>query len=452
MPFTPESLLSTLSRWPRPTGILLGFSGGMDSHVLLHALAQLAGRLPAPIRAIHVDHGLQAQSATWSRHCESVCEQLAIPVEVFALQLKPVKGESLEAVAREARYKLLSRELKPDEMLLTAHHQDDQAETLLLQLLRGAGLSGLASMPALTRFAQGQHARPLLDTTRDALKRYATAAGLQWIEDDSNQDLSFDRNYLRHQVVPLLKVRWPAMARTLSRSARHCAEADRLIETLLSPIFDSAYDPATGTVSASVLNGLPSEQRSALLRLWIRRHGFASPGSTVLARLSTEVLDARLDATSLVSWPGAEVRRYRDRLYLMPPLPPFDASQTISWNGESELPLPGSGRLCFQQPEGATPASPESGRYRVVFRRGGEGCRPLGRGIRKQVKQLMQEAAVLPWMRERVPIFMIDGEVAEIAGICRCEPVLQDPLLKQLKITWEAAMPWRQPPQLNNLD
>jgi len=453
MSFSPDHLLNTLSDFSLPTGYLIGFSGGMDSHVLLHAMAALGERLSVPLRAIHVDHGLQAQSAAWAGHCESVCRNLNIPLETFSLQLKPIKGESLEAVAREARYGVLAREIRPGEMLLTAHHQDDQAETLLLQLLRGAGLSGLAAMPELTRFDKGIHARPLLDSTRDELTRYATDVGLQWIEDTSNQDIEFDRNYLRHQVVPLLKARWPAMSRTLSRSAGHCAEADRLIEALLSRELEQIHDPADGTLCVSSLNALPAGQLAPLLRLWIGRRGYALPGSAILERIITEVLGARQDAAPLVSWPGAEVRRYRDRLYLMSPLPSFEPCHSLVWRGESELPLPaGLGTLRFQNNQGVAGVSPEPGRYRICFRQGGETCRPLGRGVSKKIKHLLQEAGVLPWMRERVPLLGIGEEIAEIIGVCRCKPAVQDPIFRDLKITWDCPQPWVQSGQFDKLD
>ncbi|WP_051301999.1 tRNA lysidine(34) synthetase TilS [Sedimenticola selenatireducens] len=453
MSFSPDHLLNTLSKFSLPTGYLIGFSGGMDSHVLLYAMVVLGERLPAPLRAIHVDHGLQSQSTTWAGHCQSVCRKLNIPLETFSLQLKPIKGESLEAVAREARYGVLAREIRPGEMLLTAHHQDDQAETLLLQLLRGAGLSGLAAMPELTRFDKGIHARPLLDSTRNELTRYATDVGLHWIEDASNQDIEFDRNYLRHQVVPLLKARWPAMSRTLSRSAGHCAEADRLIEALLSRELEQIHDPADGTLCVSLLNALPAGQLAALLRLWIGRSGYALPGSAILERIITEVLGSRLDGNPLVSWRGAEIRRYRDRLYLMSPLPSFDPCHSLVWRGESELSLPaGLGTLRFQDNQGVAGVSPEPGRYRIRFRQGGETCRPLGRGINKKIKHLLQEAGVLPWMRERVPLLEVDGEIAEIIGVCRCEPDGQAPIFRHLKITWNCPLPWRRQPPVKKPD
>ncbi|WP_260292903.1 tRNA lysidine(34) synthetase TilS [Sedimenticola hydrogenitrophicus] len=453
MSFNPERLLNMLLTYPQPSGYLLGFSGGLDSHALLHALAALGERLPAPLRAIHVDHGLQSQAVAWSRHCASVCAKLNVPLETFSLQLQPVRGESLEALAREARYGVLARELRTGEMLLTAHHQDDQAETLLLQLLRGAGLSGLAAMPGLTEFSRGWHTRPLLAVSRDELMRYAGGAGLEWIEDTSNRDIGFDRNYLRHAVIPLLKARWPALGSTLSRSARHCAEADGLIETLLSRTLERIHQPVDGTLSVAALNALPAEQQSALLRLWFGQRGVPSPTSAILQRIISEVLGARRDATPQVAWSGAEVRRYRDRLYLMPPLAPFDPSLSLVWRGEPALALPaGLGTLHFRPSVEETGERAGTGRYRIRFRRGGEQCRPLGRGVGKRVKALLQEAGVLPWMRERIPLLEIDGEIAELIGICRCEPAARDPLLSGLEISWDCPLPWRQFPQVDKSD
>ncbi|WP_052761000.1 tRNA lysidine(34) synthetase TilS [Sedimenticola thiotaurini] len=443
MSFSPDHLLNSLRNLSTPSGYLVGFSGGMDSHVLLHALAQLGDRLSAPLRAIHIDHGLQASSSDWHRHCEAVCRDLDIPLVSFSLELKPIKGESLENVARQARYGVLAEQIHRDEMLLTAHHQDDQAETLLLQLLRGAGLSGLAAMPMLSPFDKGMHARPLLDVSRDELLQYATRNHLQWIEDGSNQDTEFDRNYLRHKVIPLLKSRWPATTRTLSRSARHCAEADQLIAGLLSEQLNQIRGQQDGSLSISALNALPTDQQGALLRLWIGQAGFTLPSAAVLKRIISEVLGARPDRNPLVTWSGAEVRRYRDALYLMSPLPAFDSVPSLVWRGESELMLPaGLGRLQFHTGEEGGTGLAASGVCRITFRRGGEICRPLGRGQSKRLKQLLQGAGVFPWMRDRIPLLEIDGEIAEVIGVCRCEPVLRDSLLRRLNITWDCPQPW----------
>ncbi|MCW8921447.1 MAG: tRNA lysidine(34) synthetase TilS [Sedimenticola sp.] len=446
MPFSTKSLRQKLQQFPPPTGYLVGFSGGLDSQVLLHALVALQSQLSQPIRAVHTDHGLQPQSADWAAHCRLICDTYQIPLTDCQLNLKPLKGESLEAVAREARYRAFAQELNPGEMLLTAHHQDDQVETLLLQLLRGAGLSGLAAMPELTGFAQGFHARPLLGYSRADLEAYAREQGLEWIEDGSNLDRSFDRNYLRHEVLPLLMNRWPATAKTVSRSARHCAEADHLLDDLLGEKLEPLIQSHDGSLSIQGLQELPRHYVGPLLRVWIKCRNFRLPDTVTLGRIVNEVLPAPPDSNPLVRWSGAEVRRYRDRLYLSSPLAEFDSGLKIPWKGESTLVLPGGlGRLEFssQTPLSALFLS-NSSHYTIRFRTGGECCRPVGRGLQKRVKHLLQEHCVLPWMRDRIPLLDIDGEIAAVIGICACEPLLQTPGSEQLQIDWQCPLVWQQ--------
>lgn len=446
MSFAPEHLLIELSHYPEPTGYRVAFSGGMDSHVLLDALASIRSSLAAPIRVIHTDHGLQPQSADWTMHCRSICAAYALPLTECQLQVRPVHGASLEAVAREARYRAIAAEMKPGELLLTAHHQDDQAETLLLQLLRGAGLSGLASMPTWSEFAQGHHARPLLNYSRKALEAYANQKGLRWIEDGSNQDTAFDRNYLRHEVMPLLRKRWPTMPKTVSRSARHCAAADRLLDELLAQQLKEIHNPEDGALCIAALRTLPAHHVGPLLRTWIKQSRFNRPDTVTVSRIVNEVLVAGEDRNPQVCWSGAEVRRYRDRLYLMPPLAAFDASQSLVWTGEHELLLPaGLGRLRLsQQDHEISPLSLYTGQCKVRFRQGGEWCRPVGRGVKKRVKHLLQEHAVLPWMRERIPLLEIDGEIAAVIGICPCEPLARLFPNHQWGIHWDCPLIWRQ--------
>ncbi|MCB1822500.1 MAG: tRNA lysidine(34) synthetase TilS, partial [Candidatus Competibacteraceae bacterium] len=205
--------------------LIIGYSGGLDSHVLLHVLATQGHHWPERrLEAIYVDHGLHTASVAWGEHCANVCRDLNLPFRVLKIDARPTPGESPEAAARRARYTAFATELSPDAALLTAHHCDDQAETLLLQLLRGAGPHGLAAMPAVSRLGEGWLLRPFLEVDRAELLAYARTHDLQWIEDASNTDIGFDRNYLRHQVLPVLRERWPAVNRTLSRSARLCAE------------------------------------------------------------------------------------------------------------------------------------------------------------------------------------------------------------------------------------
>ncbi len=443
MTFTTHHLQHFLDRLSDVPGYLVAFSGGMDSHVLLHAMADLRETLAFPLRALHVDHGLQKESDAWANHCAEVCHHLGVPLHSVTLELNDTRGESLEAVAREARYEVFRDQLLPGELLLTAHHRDDQAETLLLQLLRGAGLSGLAAMPEVTPFGSGRLARPLLHQSRASLERYAQQVGIHWVEDQSNRDTGFDRNYLRHQIMPLLKSRWPGAGKTLARSARHCAEADCLLDELLQPTLSEmmAHD---GSLSVRCLIEQPVHRIPALLRIWIRQAGYPMPSTARLSRIATEMLLAAADRSPVVEWRAGEVRRYRDRLYLSPKSAAPTAFAQIVWRGESSIELPaGLGRLYFS-PKATDNLEVAVGRYLIRFRKPGDVCRPMGRGVNKRLKQLMQEAGVLPWMRDRIPIVVIDGEIAEVAGLCRCEAAEKDPLWSQVRMRWESPLTWRQ--------
>ncbi len=227
-------LTRSLQPWQKKvTAWHVAYSGGMDSHVLLHSLAGLRDRLKlAPLNAIHINHGLSEQAGNWAHHCQSICEQLAIPLQIINVDAQPVSGQSPEEAAREARYSALAGALPDNSCLLTAHHRRDQAETLMLQLLRGGGVQGTAAMPPWCEFAQGILLRPLLDCSHEQLLVYAAAHQLDWVDDDSNTDTRFDRNYLRHQVMPDLRQRWPAVDAILARVARRHAETSELLNDL----------------------------------------------------------------------------------------------------------------------------------------------------------------------------------------------------------------------------
>src|SRR4051812_23732668 len=233
MPFHPYQLLKQLhATLPGGTReVCVGFSGGLDSTVLLRALAEIQTEAGISVRAIHVNHGLHPDAALWTSHCATVCTRLGISFDTFTVSVEPV-GDGIEAAARQARYSVLKSEVRSGEVLLTAHHADDQLETLLLALARGSGVRGLASMPAIQTFGQGLHARPLLDVSRESLRAWAATQCVEWIEDASNQNQSFDRNYLRLVVVPTLRNRWPSIAHAGSRSARHLGEATSLLDEL----------------------------------------------------------------------------------------------------------------------------------------------------------------------------------------------------------------------------
>lgn len=402
---------SQLNAYPDIRRFIVGYSGGLDSHVLLHVLATQCPQWPErTLAAIYVDHGLQAASVAWGEHCARVCQSLSIPFRVLKIDARPAPGESPEAAARRARYAALAAELGSEDAVLTAHHRDDQAETLLLQLLRGAGPHGLAAMPAMSRLGQGWLLRPWLDVDRAELLAYARAYGLPWIDDASNQDLGFDRNYLRHRVLPLLRKRWPAANRTLARSARLCAEAaawlDAEVETILASVATYRLD----ALPISALCELNEERQRHLLRYWLRQLNLPTPDARQLQQVLQDVLHAAIDRNPCVRWPGAEVRRYHDRLYAMSPRARPDARQAFVWQADAKgwppLELPGVGRLQMQETrgEGLRSDALSSGLLIVGFRQGGERFRPAGRRHSQELKKLLQQAGIPPWERPWLPL------------------------------------------------
>ncbi|MGB5832968.1 MAG: tRNA lysidine(34) synthetase TilS [Thiohalocapsa sp.] len=392
----------------------IAYSGGLDSSVLLQLVTMLGRQSGLKPRAIHIDHGLHRQSAQWAEHCRSQCARLGVPLTVRALGLRRGKGESLEALARTARYEVFAGLLDAGDALATGQTRDDQAETLLLALLRGSGVQGLASMPARKPLGAGHLVRPLLEFSRSDLRVYAEHERLCWIEDPSNADPRFDRNLLRNRILPLLRPRWPALDATLSRSAAHCAEAASLLDEFADELLSTVSGSRTGTLSIRQLAGLSGRRRRLLLRRWLVREGLTLPDRHRLRRIDSELIPAAPDRAPVVAWKGCEVRRYCDDLYALSPLPP-PPTQALNWDPSGPLALPGElGRLT---PPRASEAFVTLG---VCFRRPGLRCRAAGAHSRS-LKYLFQDAGVPGWVRPYVPLVLVDGELGAVAGVRDCD-------------------------------
>lgn len=415
-----HNLLTTLQALPPASRYFVAFSGGLDSTVLLHLMASLRDELNAGLVALHIDHGLSRHSAEWSAQCGAFCERLDVAFEPHRATVEQQAGHGLEAAARHARYAVFEEVLGKGEVLLCAHHRDDQAETLLLQLLRGGGVHGLAAMPPVRPLGQGLLARPLLEQPREALRHYAEAEGLAWIEDPSNFDTGLERNYLRHTLLPQLTGRREGIRDVLVRSAGHFAESAALLDELAAQDLAQAERPQAA-LSVEVLTGLSPQRCRNLLRYAIRQRGLPLPDHRHLHRILAEVLPASVDAMPLVAWPGAEVRRYRDRLYLLSPLPPPPQSAlALEWSGGDEMRLPdglGVMRLRRQQGEGIRPSHLQTRTCSIRWRQGGEVLQPAGRGEHHALKKLYQEAGLPPWERNRRPLLYLDGQLAQVAGL-----------------------------------
>lgn len=441
---SPDSLLSRLTSFSDARIGWIAYSGGLDSSVLLHALFSIHDRLAFELRALHVDHGLHADSKAWSEHCSETCRRLWIPLEVRSVEVTPGRGESLEAVARQARYEIMADLLAPGDLLLTAQHRDDQAETLLLALMRGSGPKGLAAMPPLAPLGAGRLIRPLLEYSRAELLDYANRENLDWLEDPSNRNLSFDRNFLRHQVLPLLSERWPSCATGIARSAAHCAEAQGIIELFAEDELSRVGGRRPETLSISRLGNLALPLRKAVLRCWLRKRGLASPDSRHLGRILAEVMRARADANPLVAWRGCEVRRYRDELFAMEPLPPAPGPEPLPWK-TAVLSLPdGLGRLEILAEDGSAldPTDIAADGLEVRFGVAGLFCREGRAGHRRSLKKLFQEAAVPPWLRPYVPLIFARGDLVAVGDIQLCDSkgAGREP---ELRVNWTPDRRWR---------
>jgi len=419
--FLSARLAQLLPQFPH-LGMCVAFSGGVDSTALLAALARL--HKPAlQLRALHVDHQLHPASRLWSAHCRRTARALGVRIQVCRIRVARARGESLEAAARRARYAALAAALRAGEVLLTAHHEDDQLETVLLQLLRGAGVAGLAAMPAVAPFAGTVLVRPLLAVAHQQLLDWVSAQGLGWVEDDSNAQQQFDRNYLRHHVLPRLRARWPAAAATVARSARHAAEAQRLLDQLAEQ--DAAQAAVGAALAAKVLRRLSPARRRNALRYWIAAAGLLAPSSRQLEQLCGPLLDARRDAQPSLAWQGARVRREADLLHLQAHArspragkrAPHDAPLTWRWALRRPLRLPGGRGALRLEAAARGPLSLAAlpPVLTVRQRRGGERLRPVPGGPRRTLKGLLQEARVPLEERARLPLIFA-GETLLAVG------------------------------------
>ena len=384
--------------------LCVALSGGVDSVSLLAATAALRRSKVPAVRAVHVHHGLHPNADRWSRRCEEIAAQLRVPLTVARVKIARARGASLEALAREARYAALAKELAQDEVLLTAHHEDDQLETVLLQLLRGAGVAGLAAMPEVAAFAKGRLVRPLLACSRVDLESWARAQRLTWVDDDTNADERLDRNYLRRRVLPTMRERWPSAATSVARSARHAGEARRLLDALALADVERAADGRA--LSVQRLRILHADRRRNAVRFWIARAGFALPDTRRLDEMVGPLLEARPDANPEVSWNGVRVQRHADLLSISVATTATRGATQWNWRVQATLQLGAGGGALAIEPDRHGPldldALPEA--LTVRARNGGERLRPSRGRPTKTLKALLQEARIPPRERERLPL------------------------------------------------
>lgn len=411
-----------------------------------------ASRHALPLRALHIHHHLQVEADDWARGCRRLGRGLGVPVVVRHVEVRRGKGASLEAEARDARRKAFAAALRPGEALLTAHHLDDQLETLLLMLMRGAGVDGLAAMPEAARFGAGWMLRPLLGTTREDIEAYVTRHRLPAVVDPSNADERFDRNYLRRRVTPLLRARWPAAARVAARSAARLGEARGLLGELAMADLEGLLRPAApggkggAALELGALARLSAARQRNALRAWLRAAGAPLPDAVHLERIRLELAGARADAQPAVRWAGVEVRRYRGSLYFLGAeslASSLSGTQAWRWSGGRAFELgPGRGRLRWVADRAgpiARAALPP--RLTVRARTPGERVAVGVGGPRRELGELMREAGVLPWERARLPLVCAGEAIVAVPGLFVSAAYAAKPAGRgaRLRLEWQDA-------------
>lgn len=424
--------------------LCVAFSGGLDSTVLLAGLAELRDEhLPEiQLRAIHVHHGLSQFADMWLAHCQTFCQEQNIAFSVAYVQVNAQEG-GIEAAARTARYQAFSERLSDDEVLLTAQHLNDQCETFMLALKRGSGPAGLSAMSADSLTPQYRLLRPLLDLSRAQLENYASEHQLSWIEDDSNQDARFDRNFLRLDILPRLYQRWPHFAEATARSAALCGEQESLLDELLDESLRELTDEQ-GSLSVEKLLNVSEIKRSALLRRWLAARGAKMPSRDQLRRIWQEVALSREDSQAQLRLGASTLRRFRQRLYLLPEFQPLK-DLVLDWDPVQELTLPdGLGFLT------ASPSSNAAGEI-SIFRqpRLGEAVsvrfqangniEKVGRDRARHAKKLWPELGVPPWERDRIPLIYYNEQLIAAPGWFITRQAVAENNEAQWQIIWSVA-------------
>ncbi len=417
--------------------LLIAFSGGLDSTVLLYALAKLQAELPFTLSAMHVHHGLSCNADAWVDFCTKTCDALNIPLQIQIVKVDRNSGLGVEAAARNARYAALNQ--ADADFICLAHHQNDQAETLLLQLARGAGAKGLAGMAQLD--VKRKLMRPLLDCSRKQLEAYAKQHHLQWIEDESNGDTQFNRNFIRHEVLPALQKRYPAIAQTLSRSAENLAEASDLLDDLAQ--IDANHCVENQSINLAILRDLSQVRQANVMRWWLAQNSLNMPSAQQMQQILQQLLQAKSDAAIKIKVSEAlHLMRFQGSAYLVneqATLPPIN----LLWHGEEIVNLPNHSRLIFTKKMGEGLAFQRGGsdiKLRIKNRQGGERFKPDLARPSRTLKVVLQASDMPPWQRAQLPLIFMDETLAMIPNVGI------DAYLKAaahelgLRVTWEIVL------------
>lgn len=412
----PTCITSVLS--PETKAVFIAYSGGIDSHVLLH-LSTLDEELKSKITAVYVHHGLQQEADEWAKHCKVAALNLGVKFKCLTVDIKGKAGQSLEELARDARYHVLESLLQPNDVLLLGQHREDQMETMLLQLFRGAGVQGLSAMPLIIPFGEGSMCRPFLDVSKQEIKDYAVRNQLFWVDDFSNKNDDFDRNFLRNQIVPQLRKKWPSLDKTVARSARHCANAQNIIDNLAKELFKKVYSEVDLTLNIAELIILDSNKQNMVLREWFKSRQLRMPSEKKLLGIVDEVINAKKSANPEIRGQGYSIRRYRNKLFCLEKTGADKNNCKQQWDKEKKQLIlnAGSKLILSESDKGLLKKRWNTAEVLVDFRQGAEKIKVPAREGRHSLKKLYQEKAIPPWMRSEIPLIYLDGQLAAVADL-----------------------------------
>lgn len=407
--------------------LCVAFSGGVDSTVLLHALSVLLthAKTPFSLRAIHINHQLQAESDQWVTFCDGFCLARGIPFQSVVVDVIPSK-KGIEAAARQARYSAFKKALNSEEILLTAHHLDDQVETVFLQLLRGTGVDGAGAMAPVSNANVYPLIRPMLSVERAQLEAYAKQEGLTWIDDPSNAEENFSRNFLRKKIFPVIEDRWPGYRKTIQRFSNNARSASTVLASYLEEDYVTCcvdnHDALGIALDIEPLKLLVIEKRLMIIRHWLKSCNAIMPGERVLMQIHSAIFSSE-DANPLIEWGQYQVRRYQNMLYFLMRDEVSVMPETFHWDMKQPYKINDRSQLISQHIVGdGIHERYGDEQVTIAFRQGGEKCQPFGRLGTHSLKKLFQEYAIPPWMRDKVPLLMIDNQIAAIVGYCYCRP------------------------------
>ena len=410
-----KSFVSLNQSYKKIKSVTVALSGGADSVVLLHLLHSLQKKHRFTLNATHVHHGLSKNADKWVKFCEKLCRDLSVPIDVHYVKLPQKKSLGIEGEARRLRYEKLLQ--SKSDLIVLAHHADDQAETFLLQLIRGAGVKGLSSM---AHFDDARRLwRPLLNTSRIDIEKYAKTHKLKWIEDESNQNIDFDRNFVRSKVLPILKNRFSHIIKVISRSSSHLAEAQNLLDDLAKLDLKKHLKSNNYNYKLQVktLNKLSLTRAKNVLRYWLEMNDQLMPSKDLLDELLRQVLTAKKDASLKIELSNDyEIRRYKDEIYLIHKNKQTHKNYEIVWNGEPEILLPNGTKLKFKKVKGRGISFTKVKDKKLIIsnRKGGEFFKPDSKRPTKKIKQLLQESDLPPWERENLPLIFVGDELASV--------------------------------------